>query len=51
MSKKKKEEKKKLASEWKVSQKKDMQKGEHSSHNSYPVPSPRRSTTAAGKAK
>lgn len=45
------EEKKKLASEWKVSQKKDMQMGEHSSHNSYPMPSPRRSKTAASKAK
>lgn len=31
--------------------KKDMQKGEHSSHISYPMPSPRRSKTAASKAK
>lgn len=46
------EEKMKLASEWKVSQKKkDMQKGEHSSHHTYPMPSPRRSKTAASKAK
>lgn len=33
------------------SKKKDMQKGQHSSHISYPMPSPRRSKTAASKAK